>query len=310
MDKPKGTVLVTGAAGFSGRHACGYFASRGYKVVGVVRKAPQAGSLARPDGIVYTSCDLTRSEEVLRLIESAQADYVLHLAGKNAVKESWEDPLSYMETNVMAVVHLLEALRRTGSKAKVVLASSRLRFKLSDHPSPNHPYGLSKSLGGMAALCWSQLFGQEVVIGEPSNLIGPGPSTGICALLARYIVRAERGMKQEPFRLSSGQEVRDFLDVRDAASAYEHLLLKGETGRIIPVCSGRGRTLNETAAAFRALASVPVAIEEEHSPSTSPSGNSVAFTPSAELANIGWKPSFAWEASVRDILDYWRGIDF
>lgn len=303
----KGTILITGAAGFTGRHAASHFAARGYRVVGAVRSLQGLKGLNRQAGIHYAECDLTDFQAVQRLVDEADADYVLHLGGKNAVKESWEQPLLYMQSNVMGVFNVLEALRRRNSKARIVMANSRLRFELNDHPVPNHPYGLSKSLGGMAALCWSQLFGQELVIGEPSNLIGPGPSTGVCALLARHVVRAERGLNPPPFLLSSGQETRDFLDVRDAVRAYELLLLYGQNGEIYPLCSGRARSLRETADSFTALARVPAAVEEGGASRSVEPADSAAPT---KLLQLGWQPLISWERSVGDILEFWRSQSF
>ena len=303
MIKTQGTVLITGAAGFTGRHACNYFRGQGYRVIGAVRSLIGIG---QQPGIEYIECDISQYRSVEQLVQRAEADYVLHLGGKNAVKESWEQPLVYMETNVMAVFYLLEALRACGNSARVVLAHSKLRFPLTDQPVPNHPYGLSKSLGGMAALCWSKLFGQEVIIGEPGNLVGPGPSTGICALLAKHIVREERGSKPAPFKLSSGEARRDFLDVRDAIAAYELLLLQGKPGTIYPICSGVERTLRDTALAFCALAKVQIHVEEENGEMPPLSPPLAATKPPSDLLDMGWRPLVSWAQSTQDILYYSR----
>ncbi|ANS75573.1 hypothetical protein AWM70_14010 [Paenibacillus yonginensis] len=296
----KETILITGAAGFTGHHACQHFAGQGYEVVGAVRSLE--GVKAIP-GVRYVACDLKDYASMQRLVEEAQAEYVLHLGGKNAVKQSWEQPIDYMETNVMGVLYLLDALRRSGRTSRVVLAHSRLRFQLTDHPVPNHPYGLSKSLGGMAALCWGQLFGQEVIIGEPGNLVGPGPSTGICALIAKHIAAEEQAYSGRPFHLSSGLERRDFLDVRDAVLAYELLLKQGQSGVIYPICSGKERTLRETAHSFSSLAQVPVSIEEGDVSAIPQAGETQG---PEELIKLGFKPSIPWEQSVHDIVAYWR----
>lgn len=83
---------------------------------------------------------------------------------------------------------------------------------------------------------------------EPSNLIGPGPSTGFCSLLAQHIVRSEAAAvtgsaAPAAFRLSSRHALRDFLDVRDAVRAYGFILDSGETGRIYRIDSGTEREL-------------------------------------------------------------------
>lgn len=292
------SVLITGAAGFTGRHACRYFKEQGYEVSAVVRS--KAGQ--REDGVKYTECDLTDKEQVRQLIQHVQPRYVLHLAGKNSVPESWQQPTLYMESNIMGTLYLLAGLRESGHSARVLVAGSRLKFELPDPGSQAHPYALSKSLQEVAALSWGKLFEQDVLIAEPGNLIGPGPSTGICSLLARYIARAERGESQDTFRLSSAGERRDFLDVRDAVRAYEALLLHGETGSVTPVCSGRERKLGEVAEHLRSLSVKDIDLEIGD---VAVSGKDEVIQPTT-LLELGWKPKYNWDQSLRDILEYFR----
>lgn len=291
-------VLITGAAGFTGRHACRYFVNKGYHVVAAVRNPARHGE----PGVEYITCDLTNKEQVRQLVKRANPRYVLHLGGKNSVPESWGEPLLYMESNIMGSLYLLQALRESGCASRVLVAGSRLKFELSVPLDPTHPYALSKSIQEIAALSWGKLFHQDVLVAEPGNLIGPGPSTGICALLAKYVVNAEQGEQQKPFRLSSAEERRDFLDVRDAVAAYEVLLLHGETGSVTPVCSGLERRLGEVADLFKSLSTAEVAIEAGNAPG---SGADEAVQPQ-RLWELGWKPEYAWKQSLGDILDYFR----
>ncbi|GIP24118.1 NAD(P)-dependent oxidoreductase [Paenibacillus sp. J22TS3] len=292
------SVLITGAAGFTGRHACRYFADRGYRVIAVSR-GPQ---MRQEPGVEYATCDLTDKGQIRTLIERTVPKYVLHLAGKNSVPESWAQPLLYMESNIMGTIYLLEALREFAHGSRVLVASSRLKFELHGELMPTHPYALSKSVQEIASLAWGKLFGQDVLAAEPGNLIGPGPSTGICALLARYIARGERGESQEVFRLSSAEEQRDFLDVRDAVAAYELLLLKGRTGSVTPVCSGVERRLGDVAKGLMALTQGDIQLEVGDAPAN---GGGRVIQPE-HLRQLGWQPAYTWEQSLADILEYFR----
>ena len=140
----------------------------------------------------------------------------------------------------MAVLYLLDALRSCPS-ARTVIVGSRLKYTVEPgrKPEPPHPYSLSKALEEMVSLSWMSLFGQQIMLAEPGNLIGAGPSTGICSLLARHVVACEQEGKREAFRLSGRDNTRDFLDVRDAVRAYATLLVHGTTGTVYPVVSGR-----------------------------------------------------------------------
>lgn len=294
----KGHILITGANGFSGRHACKYFRSQGYEVTGLIRNP------AEEDLPWHTAIgDLNHPEQIRIIIEQVRPDYVLHLAGKNSVAESWEQPAHYFASNVLGTVNLLDALRILPS-CRILIVGSMLRFEVTEDPVPAHPYGLSKTLQQFTAKAWRHLFHQNILLAEPSNLIGPGFSTGICGLLARAIVRYERGEETKPFRLSSSTEERDYLDVRDAVSAYAILLERGEVGKTYSIGSGVLRSLGEIAAAFSQMVPQMLPLEigealQDEKPEP------VSAQP---LKKLGWQPVIDFNQSLRDILDFSRSL--
>ncbi|HEY2494206.1 MAG TPA: NAD(P)-dependent oxidoreductase, partial [Paenibacillus sp.] len=282
-----------------GRHACDYFATKGIRVVAVIRRPDSLPPIA---GVEPWVCDLTVRDEVQTLVHHVCPDFVLHLAGKNSVPESWSDPLLYMETNVLSTLTLLDALR-SHSESRILIVGSRLKFPLAIPPRPPHPYSLSKTLEECAVLSWRELFQQHISIAEPSNLMGPGPSTGICALLARHIVNSEQGKSMSPFRISSRYDTRDFVDVRDAILAYDLILEKGESGRVYPICSGFERSLGDIATSMVEKAKVPILLEMGNAPQTSSIHDEDRCK---DLHDMGWKPQIPWEQSLLDIMEYFR----
>lgn len=272
-------IVITGAAGYTGMHACRHFAKLGWEVAALTRTAASVSELillARDDEnnspeaetrncITPYVCDLLDKKRLGEVIRQIAPDYVLHLGGKNSVPESWESPLLYMESNVLSTLYLLDVLRPF-PKARIVVAGSRLKTALQAPYHPTHPYSLSKSLQEAVALSWGALFEQSVMLAEPCNLIGPGPSTGFCALLAGYIVQTERREGQSatetvPFRVSSRHAQRDFLDVRDAVRAYGVLLEQGVPGRVYSVCTGRIVELGNIVERMVALAKTSIPIQ-------------------------------------------------
>lgn len=327
-------LLITGAAGFTGGHAAAYFNAAGAEVTAVVRQPKTSPPF--PEGVKSYVCDLSNRKAVQTMIEEVQPDEVLHLAGKNSVPESWSDPLLYMETNVMATLYLLDALR--GQPAgRILVAGSRLKFKPGGKAGPPHPYSLSKTIEELVSLSWGTLFHQPVLLAEPCNLIGPGPSTGFCSLLAQHMVRCEiagTGEKPPPFKLSSRYALRDFLDVRDAVRAYDYILRQGEPGRVYRIDSGTQRELGEIAEKMlsHSVAAVsmdwgPAAAESlatgHGGPPHPESAPSLAASPSVRSASadkaveaeesseenvsvLGWRPEIGLARSLEDIVHYYR----
>lgn len=305
-------LLITGAGGFCGEHACRYFAAQGMQVTAVVRKrypsqarVEDSYRLAWPSSVEGRLCELTDRGQVQKLVNSVKPDYVLHLAGLNAVGPSWEMPLNFLETNAMATAYLLEAIRIAGCSSRVLVAGSMLGFKLprsNRAPKPAHPYGMSKTLQALLAQCWGELYGIEVMVGVPSNLVGPGRSTGLYSLLADYAIACERShlagdRPPAPFRLSSRSERRDFLDVRDAMAAYETMMEKGAPGGVYPIASGKLVTLGETADLFAELSLSPLQFEVGDSKAPSP-----APADPSQLQALGWRPRIKLKDTVRDLL--------
>jgi len=320
-------VLITGAAGFTGRHAVNYFAAQGAEVTAVLRRAvvPDEASAPAPvfpEGVKVYICDLADRSAVAGMIDTVAPDDVLHLAGKNSVPESWQSPLLYMESNVMSTLYVLEALR-TNPSSRVLVAGSRLKYRIGA-VQPPHPYSLSKTLEELVSLAWGTLFKQQVLLAEPCNLMGPGPSTGFCSLLAGHIVRCERGQEQHPFKLSSRVALRDFIDVRDAVRAYEIILRTGENGTVYRICSGAERELGRIAEQL--LDHSAVAVPMDWGPETAGSGSSAdvpsspgsgmtdsapsasysGYPPEADASVLGWQAEIPFSQSLADIMNYFR----
>jgi len=298
-----GRILITGAAGFTGRHACRHFAAAGWEVAAFV--SPRAGVSRIPGAALTLRGDLADPHETLRICEEVRPDAVLHLAGQNDVRASFLAPDVTLLTNVMATVYLLEGVRRT-TGCRVLAAGSMLRVPPERLARATHPYGFSKTVQVLAARAWHHWYGLPVIVAEPSNLIGPGASNGLCGKIARWAAKAEREAERgadaadrtEPFVLSSLTETRDFLDVRDAVAAYELLLLRARPGEVYEVGSGRARPLSDVKRVFDRLARVPLRwrIGRSEAPSPPPAD------PSGLLA-LGWRPRFSFVRSLADALE-------
>ncbi|GGF59844.1 UDP-2-acetamido-2,6-dideoxy-hexulose 4-reductase [Paenibacillus albidus] len=330
-------LLITGAGGFTGRHAVDYFSAAGAEVTAVLRRRPGAASGACsgsasaesdlfPEGVKVYVCDLSDRQAVATMIADTAPEEVLHLAGRNSVPESWKDPMLYMETNVMATLYLLEAMRSFPS-SRILVAGSRLKYRPGLAEGPPHPYSLSKTMEELAALAWGTLFKQPILLAEPCNLIGPGPSTGFCSLLARHIVRSEAGLPSPPFKLSSRYAKRDFLDVRDAVRAYEYILQSGELGTVYSIDSGTPRQLGEITEQMVERSTVKVEVDwgpETQRPAESAQPSARAQLPHQQPAAdgsgqpedleipevsatvLGWAPGIGLGQSLADILEYTR----
>lgn len=290
-------LLITGASGFTGQHACKHFLEAGFDITAVTRK----NSYSHKE-IHIESCDLTNKDHVKNLVKRAKPQYFLHLAGQNHVGQSWIDPVSSLEVNSMSTAYLIDALRQEMPSCKILIVGSALQFDPTSMATLTHPYSLSKTLQALIAQSWAILYNMHIVIAKPSNLIGPGFSNGVCSIFAQKIVEMEENKTDKVLEVPNLNAKRDFLDVRDAVSAYEALLIKGKPGETYEVASGKSRSLEEVIDGFRAITAVDIGVKSQQNDRIE---KHVEITP-LKLQNLGWTPSIPFETSLKDVLNFYR----
>jgi GDP-4-dehydro-6-deoxy-D-mannose reductase len=290
-------MLITGASGFTGQHACKHFLEAGFDVTAVTRK----NSIATK-GIHTEYCNLTNKNDVTNLIKKIKPHYLLHLAGQNHVGQSWIDPVSSLEANTMATAYLLEALRQENPSCKVVVVGSALEFDSENMSTLTHPYSLSKTLQVLVAQSWTFLYNMRIVIAKPSNLIGPGFSNGVCSIFAQKIANMEKNKAEKVLEVNNLNAQRDFIDVRDAVSAYETLLIHGKPGEIYDIASGKSRSLEEIINGFRSLTAIDFELKSQMN---NPIEQPVEIMP-LKLTDLGWKTVIPFESSLSHILIFYR----
>lgn len=294
---PQGNLLITGATGFTGIHACTHFIKRGFNVTAVARKTAYL-----PKNVHVEYCELTNKKETKNLIQKIKPQYVLHLAGQNHVGQSWDDPIASLEINSLATAYLLEALRQDAPSCKSVIVGSALQFDLKQLSTLSHPYSLSKTLQVLIAQSWASLYNMDIIIAKPSNLIGPGLSNGVCSILAQRIVEMEENKADKVLEVNNLYDRRDFLDVRDAVRAYETLLIKGKPKETYEVTSGKSKSLDEVTETFKALTAVDFNIKSKSEEKLEP----FAEMKPLELNGLGWEQEIPFSSSLKDILDFYR----
>ncbi|MEH6986465.1 NAD-dependent epimerase/dehydratase family protein [Cytobacillus firmus] len=289
-------ILITGAGGFIGQYACRYFEENGYKVYAAHRTHPPSA----PKGRSVEVCNLLDRNQVRHLIKKVQPNIVLHLAAQNDAGQSWKSPVHTIETNVLSTLYLVDAIREMNLSCRFITAGSALQSDLNHISALPHPYSLSKTLQVLIAQAWEILFQLDVVIAKPANIIGPGPSHGICSILAKKIVELEQRGGHDPIEITSLKSRRDFLDVRDAVSGLKYLIEDGKNGEVYEIASGVSLSIGEVIDYFKTLTPVQFTIH-----SHSDQGDCFTGSPQ-KLMDLGWKPKIPFEQSFEDLLNYYR----
>ncbi len=151
-------VLVTGHTGFKGSWLCQMLVSFGAKVSGYALEPntePNLYSILGLDAQVASHIgDIREYDRFLSVLKAERPEIVFHLAAQPLVRESYDQPLYTLQTNVMGTAHVLEAMRRTpGIRAAVMITTDKVyenpedgkAFKEGDALGGHDPYSASKA---------------------------------------------------------------------------------------------------------------------------------------------------------------------
>jgi len=246
-------VLVTGAAGFTGRYLVAALANAGHHVTGLVQRAPAQPVEGASDLI---ECELGDPAGLSRALDSARPQWVAHLAAIAFVAHGDADAM--YQTNLLGTRHLLEALSQQSSSAveSVLLASSANIYgnategvlDESTPPAPANDYAVSKlAMEYLARLYAGRL---PLIVTRPFNYTGVGQAESF--LLPKIVAHVRQ--RAPVVELGNLHVARDFSDVRMVVEAYVRLLqTPSAVGETFNVCSGVAYTLDEVLALVRAI---------------------------------------------------------
>lgn len=224
------SILLTGSAGFIGFHVATRLLERGEQVVGIdnlnayydVRlKEARLAKLRIHPGFTFHKLDVADRDGVFDLISShAGIRDVIHLAAQAGVRHSLKDPYTYIDTNIMGTLVILEAARRCLDLRGLVYASSssvygaNVKQPFSTEDRVDHPvslYGATKRSCELMAESYSRLFGLPITGLRFFTVYGPWGRPDMAAYLFTSAILAG-----QPIRVfNEGRMARDFTYVDD-----------------------------------------------------------------------------------------------
>lgn len=291
-------VLVTGGAGYIGSHTCVALLEQGHDIVVLDNLSNSSTeSLTRVTEITGKSFpiiidDVGNGETLNKIFTDFNINAVMHFAGKKAVGESCEQPLTYYQNNVVGSLVLCEAMRASGvstlifSSSATVYGDPHTTPITEDFPlSATNPYGQSKL---MVETVLRDLVGADALSGEAfwnfgilryfnpvgahkSGLIGEDPQ-GTPNNLLPFITQVAVGKLKKlsvfggDYPTVDGSGVRDYIHVMDLAEGHVKALDR-LTATDKPDCftwnlgTGNGYSVLEMIAAFERVSEKSVPYE-------------------------------------------------
>jgi dTDP-glucose 4,6-dehydratase len=331
-------ILVTGGAGFIGSNFVSDWFAQSEEAVLNLDALTYAGNqenlraLADNPRHVFVHGDMGDSHLVARLLDQYQPRAIINFAAQSHVDRSINGPEAFIQTNIVSTFHLLETVRayweNLQSEAQQhfrflhistdevygSLANDAPAFTEQHRYQPNSPYSASKAASDHLVRAYHHTYGLPVLTTNCSNNYGPYQFPE--KLIPLMITHALAG-KSLPL-YGDGQQIRDWLYVKDHCSAIRCVLAFGKVGEVYNVGGRNEKTNREVVHAICAL------LDEARPRSDGGSYKqqiiSVADRPGHDRRyavdaskierELGWKPVETFESGIRKTVAWYLDVAF
>ncbi len=329
-------VLITGAQGFLGRYLVADWLKNDTRVniLGIGRSAPHERTFTHlvhrvkqeipaplPQGLIdaltpgryeYISLDMLDKYGLVQVLEESRPHIIVHLAA--SLRD--DPPTQLVRANMGTVAALFECLADAQiDSPRVVFASSGSVYGRApnrtvplreDAPcAPIEPYSVTKLAAEELSRILGRLGGVSMIRARIFNPVGPGQDERhLCGYVASQLAAIKWGLQPAVLSIGSIDTTRDFIDVRDTATALRIIALKGISGRIYNVASGvetSGRQILDTFLRLVDLVGL-IKVERRQARAVDIERH---FADINELLNLGYRSCFDLEESLSDVLRYY-----
>jgi GDPmannose 4,6-dehydratase len=253
--------VVTGISGQLGSYMAELLISLGYEVVGTIYD-PKASTknyrhLFKNESFGLLYLDVNDQTEVESVIEKERPDYFFNFAGSAFVSDCWEDPISAFETNSLAIINILEAIKKhkpecrffNACSSEIFAGSSESPQKETTAAKPISIYGVSKNSAREIVESYRQKYNLFAVSGIFYNMesnrredryVTKKITTGV----ARIKKALENREQFEPIKLGNLDAKKDFSFAVDGVEAA-FLMTSADTSKDYVISSGESHLIKE-----------------------------------------------------------------
>jgi dTDP-glucose 4,6-dehydratase len=309
-------VLITGGAGFIGSNfvrmiAQGLFSN--ISTVQVLDKLTYAGVVENLLGVstipnyAFIQGDICDPSLVSELI--SEVDAVINFAAESHVDRSISGAVDFVQTNIVGVQVLLDAIKSSGKKIRFLQISTDEVYGSIEEGSwsenwplqPNSPYSASKASGELLARSYNKTHGMDVVITRCSNNYGTHHFPE--KLIPLFITNLLEGKTVPVY--GTGKNVRDWLHVDDHCRGIYKVLMNGRSGEVYNIGGGRELTnLEITGFILDAMGADETSIEYV----VDRKGHDLRYSVDwgKIRSELGYQPQVKFEDGLRETIQWYR----
>jgi len=310
-------LLLTGAAGFIGSNFARMIASgnlKGISSIKILDKLTYAGVKSNLDPVTTLQnyefvegdiCDPAIVNELL-----VEVDAVINFAAESHVDRSILGAAKFVQTNIVGVQVLLDAIKASGKKIRFLQVSTDEVYGSIKSGSwteewplqPNSPYSASKASGELLAASYNRTHGMDVVITRCSNNYGTHHFPE--KLIPLFITNLIEGKRVPVY--GTGENVRDWLHVDDHCRGIYSALMRARSGEeVYNIGGGRELSNNEiTSMILEAMGANASSIEYVEDRK----GHDLRYSVDWTKINreLGYEPQVKFEDGLRETIQWYQ----
>jgi dTDP-glucose 4,6-dehydratase len=309
-------LLITGGAGFIGSNFARQVSNNSLNEISssvVLDKLTYAGNISSLQDSIHLSnfefvegdiCDPIKVRELI-----AEVDAVVNFAAESHVDRSIVGAADFVQTNIVGVQVLLDAIKASGRHIRFLQVSTDEVYGSIEEGSwteewpllPNSPYSASKASGELLARSYKRTHGMDVVITRCSNNYGTYHFPE--KLIPLFITNLIEGKKVPVY--GTGENVRDWLHVDDHCRGIYSVLMNGRSGEVYNIGGGRELTNNQiTGLILEAMGADESSIEYVEDRK----GHDLRYSVDWTKINreLGYEPQIEFEDGLRQTIQWYR----
>lgn len=304
--------LVLGGGGFIGSHICDQLVSAGHEVRIFEKVGLSKENIHHlGDRIEWMEGDFLNPDCLRNAVQGREV--VFHLISSTLPKDSNDNPVYDVTSNIIPTLHMLEAARVAGVR-KVILSSSggtvygipRTIPITEEHPTePICSYGIHKLMIEKYLFLYNKLYGLDYAVMRISNPYGERQrQTGNQGVIPIFLHKVMHGETIEIW--GDGSVVRDYLHISDVARAAVMLMDARLSNKILNIGSGTGRSLNALLEEITKVTGLVPKIRYTPCRAFDVPANVLDITLAKDT--LGWSPRVTLADGLRCTMEYLRSI--
>ena len=230
-------IIVTGGLGFIGSNFILNILKKypSYKITNIDAKLPGSNlgnlrSIKKNKQYQYIHGNITNKKLIEK--EISRSDLIFNFAAESHVDRSISSPEPFIQSNIIGVFNILEAIRKSDKKLihistdEVFGSLDKESAKEENRFNPSSPYSSSKASAELLIMSYVKTYGIKAIITRCTNNFGPRQNAE--KLIPRIILFTQKNKKIPIY--GSGKDIRDWIFVQDHCNAITKVSLKGKWG--------------------------------------------------------------------------------